>query len=143
MRRSIQATVAAAAVIVVAVPAASAGDGIHDTKLSITHEGGWIPPDDDPDAEFPGHYVLWHGRVDSGVEKCMDERRVVLFKKRDGRDRKLGAAISDFRADYGRGEWGVNAPMAARATVYARVMRESGNGYVCLADRAAHHHHNY
>jgi hypothetical protein len=114
---------AAVAVIVIAVPAASAGVHKYNTKQYITHEGGAIGP-------APAGYVFWEGGVHSKVKKCMEGRRVVLVRKRSGADRKIGTARTVWK--YGRGDWGLNAPRHGR--VYAEVRRKVlEDGDVCRA----------
>jgi hypothetical protein len=72
----------------------------------------------------------------NAVRKCMEGRRVTVFKQRPGADRKLGTRRS--RLDRGHGIWG--APRwvkgAARARVYAKVRREVHDEFVCGGDRS-------
>jgi hypothetical protein len=128
---------AAAAVSVIAVPAASAGVRKYDTALTIRQE-------------HPGRFVgtVWSERVPGAdrsnlVKKCMNGRRVILFKQRPGADRKLGAdrssggdpAIVSSRS----GDWQVSAPKGTLHHgdhVYAKATRKVGNGFVCRADRS-------
>ena len=64
----------------------------------------------------------------------MDGRRVVVFKRRPGADRKLGTTESELRRPNGEvASWGLNGP---RGHVYAKVRRKAGDGYVCRADRS-------
>ena len=84
----------------------------------------------------------WHGYVTSYrepnarshaenlVKKCVVGRKVILFKKRPGPDRKLGATRSTL--SQGWGEWTLVAPETRR--VYAKVTRKVGDGFVCSAD---------
>jgi RTX calcium-binding nonapeptide repeat (4 copies) len=107
----------------------------YDTKLTITHEAG------DP--------AGWHGRVLTDRKECMGGRRVVLFKREPGADRKLGTdrsffdphvwisgTLPDGTPVYGpAGVWGVKpAPLDGR--VYARISPKVGDGFVCRADRS-------
>jgi len=96
----------------------------------------------------PGRFVreLWHGNVYSergltphGLPtkqgtKCMYGRQVILFRKRPGPDRKLGATRStpDDTNGFYNGVWKVRAP--ERGRVYAKVTPKVGDGFVCLAD---------
>ncbi len=64
------------------------------------------------------------------LKKCMVGRKVILFKKRPGPDRELGATRSTW--DRGWGEWTWVAPKTRR--VYAKVTRKVGDGFVCSAD---------
>ena len=122
---------AAVAVIVIALPAASAGVHKYNTRVSIFREGG--PTGADRSACDPERKcVFWHGHVKSGARKCMKGRRVILFKKRPGADRKLGADRAHVQG--GDGDWGLNAPAVNRA--YAKVNRKVRDGYVCRADRS-------
>jgi hypothetical protein len=78
-----------------------------------------------------------HGFVKSEVKKCMDGRRVLVFNRQDGADRKLGTARSDFDPRgfrHQRGAvWGLHGTHAHH--VYAKVRREVHDGYVCRGDR--------
>ncbi len=103
--------------------AASEGVVSYGTKLTILKDGRTL-----------------HGRVRSeGGSKCRVGREVILFRKRPGPDRKLGAT----RSGPGHGEaffWMVHVKGATRTSpvgrVYARVTREVGDGFVCLADKS-------
>jgi hypothetical protein len=115
--------------------AAAALAGVHkyDTRLTIARGGGGFVFD------------VWHGEVKSERGKCQRERRVVLFKQRPGADRKLGTARSA-GAGPDEGSWSLDLHRENLAEVaqvdkgkYAKVRRESGNGYVCRADRAPNH----
>jgi hypothetical protein len=97
------------------VAAAFAGGVKYDTTLGGHQEGGF-----------------YHGPVQSEVHKCEVGRQVVLFELRPGADRKVGADRSG-----GDGWWTV-VP-GHRGRFYAKVRRESANGYVCLADRKPNH----
>jgi hypothetical protein len=77
---------------------------------------------------------LYHGYVKSEVRKCMDGRRVILFKQQPGADRKLGTARSEFERGRG-GIWGVEGPRGRGW--YAKVRREVHDEYVCRGDRTA------
>jgi hypothetical protein len=94
----------------------------YDTELTITHEG-----------HVGTRGVIWHGGVISEVGKCMEGRRVVLYKQRPGADRNLGATASDSRPG-NWGDWWETSP--ARHRVYAKVKREQHHRYVCRADRS-------
>jgi hypothetical protein len=75
--------------------------------------------------------ALYHGFVKSEVKKCMDGRRVVVFNRQDGADRKLGTTRSDFERGRG-GVWGFHGTHARH--VYAKVRREVHDGFVCRGD---------
>jgi hypothetical protein len=124
-----------AALGVMALGAQTAAAATYNTKLTINHEGGPIDP---RPGECGGHgsgrCVLWDGGVNSKVRECEDGRRVILFRKRQVANRQLGTTLSDFRPDYGFGNWGLNAPVRGR--VYAKVMPKVGDGFVCRADRS-------
>ncbi len=127
---------AAVAVSVIAVPAASAGVNKYDTKVTITHESRAFGPCH-PGVPA-GRCVLWHGDVQSEVRKCMEGRRVVLFRQLPGADRKLGTDRSHFVRRYDSFDWYLDAPSAsnrAQGDVYAKVTRKVGDGFVCLGDR--------
>ena len=75
------------------------------------------------------------------VRKCMNRRRVILFKQLPGADRKLGAdrssggnpTFSSTRS----GDWQVAAPEGTLHRgdhVYAKATRKVGDGFVCRAD---------
>ena len=95
------------------------------TKLTITHEG-----------HRTDRGVLWHGGLRSGGQrKCVEGRRVVLFKKQPGPDRELGYDRNpEFSAEKRWFNWKVVAPEAGR--VYAKVTPKVGDGFVCRADRS-------
>jgi hypothetical protein len=85
------------------------------TKLTVTTwEGG----------SFWGHVNAGHRK------KCEGGRRVTLFKKRPGADRKLGTVRSK-----PPGFWGIRAPFEIGA-VYATVSPKVGDGFVCGGDRS-------
>ena len=81
---------------------------------------------------------FYHGEVLSKVKKCAEGRRVLLFEKRPGRDRELGAAQSSWEP--GRAPWGVVVPRSKGLQrgdrIYAKAIRKEGSGYVCLPDRS-------
>jgi hypothetical protein len=81
---------------------------------------------------------FYHGEVQSKVKKCADGRRVLLFEKRPGRDRELGAAQSEWEP--GRAPWGFVVPRSKGLQrgdrIYAKAIRKEGSGYVCLPDRS-------
>ena len=112
--------VAAVAVSVIAVPAASAGVVKYDTTLTLTKDGG----------------VDYHGWVTSEVRKCLEGRRVILFKLRPGADRRLGARGTRLPGG-SRGYWRVLADRDYGRRVRAKVRREEHHRYVCRADHAA------
>jgi hypothetical protein len=116
--------VAATGVMALGAQTATAAPDVvkYNTKLTITHEGH----------RNPNGHVLWHGGVESKVRKCMNGRRVVLFKQRPGADRKLGASRTHLEG--GLGLWGVTAP--PNGHVYARVPREVHDEFVCRGDRS-------
>ena len=113
--------------------AAAALAGVHkyDTRLTIARGGGGFVFD------------VWHGEVKSEKAKCQRERQVVLFLQRPGADRKLATTLSQ-GAGPDEGSWSLDlhrlaAVAQADKGKYAKVRRESGNGYVCRADRAPNH----
>jgi len=82
-----------------------------------------------------------HGEVNSrGGRKCWVGREVILFRKRPGPDRMLGADRSVFRRRNGAHNWEVRVKGATHSSavghVYAKVMREVGDGFVCRADKS-------
>jgi hypothetical protein len=112
--------VAAAGVMALgAQTAAAPGVVKYDTTLSVTKDGG-------------GDY---HGWVKSEVRKCMEGRRVVLFKRRPGADRRLGADRSKFLRRYGLGLWEVLADRNYGHRVRAKVEPKVRDRFVCRADR--------
>src|SRR4029453_16657455 len=132
--------VAAVGVIALGAQTAAPAQAVvkYDTTLMITHEGCCTEP-----------LTLWHGRVLTDRKECMGGRRVILFKRQPGADRKLGTDRSHFHSHvwisgtlpdatpvYGpAGRWGGwGAPWRGR--VYARVTPMVGDGFVCRADRS-------
>ena len=83
--------------------------------------------------------LFYHGEVRSGIVKCMDGRRVLLFEQLPGRDRKLGVARSSWERP-GRAPWGVVVPRSKELQrgdrIYAKAIRKEGSGYVCRPDRS-------
>ena len=128
--------VAAAGVMALGAQTAAAAPDIvkYRTQLTITTDRGflyhgWVQSDSDRN---PGYDPA------NAFRRCMDGRRVVLFKQRPGADRKLATLRSQFRPDYGKGIWGMpRAPAASHAQVYAKVRREVHDEFVCRGDRSA------
>jgi hypothetical protein len=111
---------------VMAQTAAAATDVVeYGTNLTITREG-----------HTTDRGVLWHGGLRSGGDrKCVEGRRVVLFRERRGPDRELGSdQVNQFQPNNLWGAWGVVAPTGGR--VYAKVSPKVGDGFVCRADRS-------
>jgi hypothetical protein len=90
-------------------------------------------------------WATLHGEVNSkGGRKCWVGREVIVFRKRPGPDRELGATRSVFRRLHGRHNWevlvkglekqGPGRPDLGR--VFAKVTREVGDGFVCRADKS-------
>jgi hypothetical protein len=97
---------------VAAAPASAAADVVkYDTRLTI--------------AKLP-HCCRYQGDVKSEVKKCIDGRRVVLFRQ----GRKVGTARSNEN-----GVWGLDDRGPRRW--YAKVRREVHDGFVCKKDRTA------
>ncbi|HEY6652547.1 MAG TPA: hypothetical protein VI028_00325 [Solirubrobacterales bacterium] len=76
-----------------------------------------------------------HGRVRSeGGSKCRVGREVILFRKRPGPDRKLGAD----RSGPGHGPaffWAVKVKnREIKGPLYAKVTPKVGDGFVCRGD---------
>jgi hypothetical protein len=98
-----------------------------DTELTITAERLYL-----------------EGGVYSKVRKCMEGRRVVLFERRPGVDRKVGSVRSHVRARYGRGDWYVTKSSLGLQTgghrFYARVKPKMSDRFVCRADRSETRH---
>jgi hypothetical protein len=94
---------------------------------------------------------LYHGRVKSdrdrnpvyhpakAVRKCMEGRRVIVFKQRPGADRRLGTERSEFEPRYGQGHWWLVLDRNYGHRVYAKVTPKVGDRFVCRADRSAFH----
>ena len=76
---------------------------------------------------------LWYGEVRSKARKCQAGRLVILFRKRPGPDRKLGATRSFDLDPLNRHRWHLRAPKRGR--VYAKVgIAQGGRGVQCRAD---------
>ena len=65
----------------------------YDAKVTIHRDKSTIGP-------------YFHGSVESKVRKCMDGRRVVVFKRRPGADQKMGTARTHL--ENGVGQWGLH-----------------------------------
>jgi hypothetical protein len=64
----------------------------------------------------------------------MEGRRVILFQRRPGADRKLASARTQFRPLSARGEWGVHLDHGVNSRhVYGKVLRKVRDRYVCRA----------
>ena len=81
---------------------------------------------------------LYHGKVKSDFQRCMRNRRVALFERRQGPDRKVGGDRTNRR-----GRWEVRVPLdelEPQDQFYAKARRKlhivSGDGYVCRGDRS-------
>jgi len=126
--------VAAAGVMALGAQTASAGVHKYDTTLTLTKDGG---------SDYHGR--LWSDRdrnpaydPATAVRKCMKKRRVVLFKKRPGADRRLGAVGINFHPHRGAtSAWYVDGVGDHGAHVRAKVKRKVRDRYVCRADYAA------
>jgi hypothetical protein len=92
------------------------------------------------------HGLRLSGSVESGGE-CVYRRRVIVFKQRPGADRKLGTTRTYFRKgrihssswlmqDAGEEGQLPSWVEGSGSKVYAKVPREVGDGFVCLADRS-------
>ena len=123
MRKRFAIVIGAAAAGVMALGAQTTAAPVHkyDTELTITHEG-----------HVGDHGTIWHGGVISEVGKCMEGRRVILYKQRPGADRNLGTTQSESRP----GNWGDWWERSPAHRVYAKVTREQHHRYVCRADRS-------
>ena len=82
-----------------------------------------------------------HGEVKSGVRECWEGREVIVFKKRPGADRKLGATRSGPQAKSHNWRFWVkvankeaNEKVLRDGDVYAKVTPKVGDGFVCRAD---------
>jgi hypothetical protein len=120
--------VAAAGVMALGAQTGAAASDVvsYDTELTITHEG-----------HHSKRGVLWHGGVRSN-RKCRVGRKVILFKKRPGPDRKLGADRTTVGAKaHNWFAWRVVALEGAR--VYATVTPKVGDGFVCRGDTTGIH----
>ena len=105
----------------------------YETKISLTHEccaHVWEPG--------TTRGFLWHGFLWSAARKCEVGRRVILFKRRPGPDRKLGETQSV--PDGRNAGWGIVTPRKPDR-VYAKVTPEVGDGFACRADYSPLHRH--
>lgn len=112
--------VAATGVIALGAQAAAPHVVKYDTKLTISSDRGF----------------LYHGEVLSDPRKCMRGRRVILFERRPGADRRLGTDRSEFELRDRRGHWGLIEAHGVRHRVYAKVTPKVRDRFVCRADRA-------
>ena len=114
--------VAAAGVMALgAQTGAAASEGVvsYGTKLTIYKDYGEL-----------------HGEVNSKVRKCTEGREVILFRKRPGPDRKLGATTSGPQWD--AHNWrvhvkGLKTNSSPVGRVYAKATPKVGDGFVCRA----------
>src|SRR4051812_49750221 len=93
--------VAAAGVMALGAQTGAAPVHTYDTNLTITTERGfWYHGGVLSDRDHnPGY-----NRANK-FRRCMEGRRVTLFKERPGADRKLATDRSEFAPRYHRGEW--------------------------------------
>jgi hypothetical protein len=112
---------AAVAVIVVAVPAASAGVHKYDTRVAINYQVCKLDR------------FCMAGHVKSQIRKCERGRRVNVFKERPGADRRIGNDRSGRK-----GAWAVDVTTRVQrgARVYAKVTPKERYRFGCLADRS-------
>lgn len=75
--------------------------------------------------------TLFKGKVRSEDPECLGDRRVTVFKKRPGKDKKVG---SDFTNN--RGKWKVDKRQA-NGRYYARVAAKQLSGYYGPGDKCA------
>ena len=100
--------------------AASEGVVSYDTKLTI----GWATG------------TLLFGEVNSKVRKCTAGREVILFSKRPGPDRKLGATTSGPQWESQNWRVGVKGLKNVGRVFYAKATPKVGDGFVCRAGRS-------
>ena len=114
--------VAAAGVMALGTQTAAAGPDVvkYDTKLTLFAAAG------------PQYW----GWVESAVRKCMEGRKVVLFKQRPGADRRLGKDRSFIYGADQHGQWLIIGLGGEGRRLYAKVMRKRRDGFVCRADRS-------
>lgn len=80
---------------------------------------------------------LYHGKVKSAFDECIDNRKVLLYKVKPGRDNKIGLDRAN-----GNGKWQVDAPasLAPGDRFYAKVRNYSvsstGTGLDCIRDKS-------
>ena len=101
--------------------AAAAPEAVkYDTELTVTKDRG----------------ANYHGWVNSEVRKCMERRRVIVFKRRHGADQKLGTVRTNWE-----GNWWLylDRRQDDNQRVYAKVTRRERDRFVCRADRSAFH----
>jgi len=130
---------AAAGVMALGAQTATAAPDVvkYDTKLTVTKDRGhWyhglVQSDRDRNPEYDPA---------NAVRKCMEGRRVILFQRRSGADRKLGTDRSEFVPRDGRqGRWGLVLDRSYdHDRMYGKVRPKVGDRFVCRADREAFH----
>ncbi len=117
--------VATAAVMALGAQPATALPHYH-TRVTIT-------------GAFPGinRCCSYLGKVYSEVHKCEKGRKVVLFDQRPGADTRRGKDRSHFGGgDHQSAQWSIVGPRWEGRRVYAKVMPQRNDGYVCRADRS-------
>ena len=134
-RKLTMAGITAALVVAMALPASTSADGAdlrngaaadvvkYQTIVTVKVAGRRNPD---------GRHLVF-GEVMSEVRKCMVGRRVVVFNRQPGADRKLGADRSD---DSPRAGWGMPINERAGRHLYAKVLREVHDApdYICRSD---------
>jgi len=84
------------------------------------------------------HGRWWYWVQSEGGKKCERGRRVVLFEVWPGADRKLGSARSKYSSEFRKGVAFIRARKERReqTVVYAKVLREVHDKFVCGRDRS-------
>ena len=120
MKKRVSLLVAAAAMV--CAPAAPAA-GKADTRVTL-----------DPHIEITPYGSIWTGKIFSSKKSCKNERRVIVYRVRDGQDDKLGSTLSHKGLASPGYFWGYDEAGIARAgKYYAKVLPTNG----CNGDRSA------
>jgi hypothetical protein len=121
MKRLLAATIAAFVFGGLSAPAALAA-GKADTRVTLDH------------IEISPYAAIWTGDIFSPKKACKNERRVIVYRVRNGQDEKRGSTLS-YKGSHQPGYyWGYSedATIPPAGNYYAKVLPTKG----CNGDRS-------